>query len=161
MTQQDFKTLFDRYFDPLRNYVFFRSGNKETATDIAQECFLRLWEKRDHQPVKKQVALLYKMAGDMFISHYRHLKVEQEFATNNPGINHAPSPEDELNYDELNIRYIQALEAMPQNLRVVFLMSREEDLKNREIAVRLGLGVKAVEKRMTGALKYLREALTD
>ena len=46
---------------------------------------------------------------------------------------------------------------LPENQRVVFLMNRIDDMTYGQIAERLGVGVKAVEKRMHGALKFLRE----
>ncbi len=161
MTPEDFKKLFDQHFDPLRNYVYYRSGDKELATDIAQECFMRLWEKKNHQGMDQPIGLLYKIAGNLFISKYRHTRVEKDFALSRTNHDHSVSPEEELNYKELNARYQTALKTMADNLRVVFLMSRMDELKNREIADRLRLSVKAVEKRMTAALKYLRTELTE
>ena len=55
----------------------------------------------------------------------------------------------------------KTLEEMPENYRVVFLMSRTEELKNSEIANLLGLSVKAVEKRMSKALRLLKNALIE
>jgi RNA polymerase sigma-70 factor (ECF subfamily) len=160
VTPEEFKDLFDAHFDPLRNYVYYRSGDKELATDIAQECFLRLWEKQNHHVLQQQVGLLYKMAGNLFISKYRHSRVEKDFALTRSDNGHSLSPEEVLSYKELDACYQAALKTMPEKLRVVFLMSRQDELKNREIAERLRLSVKAVEKRMTAALKYLKAALS-
>lgn len=159
MTQEFFKHLFTDYFDPLRNFIYYRSGDKELATDIAQESFLRLWEKQPKEGSANLKGLLYKIASDLYISKYRHQKVEVKFALLNQSENFQHSPEDDMVYNQLNKRYQEALERMPENLRVVFLMSRMEDLKNREIAERLNLGLKAIEKRMTLALSYLRKSL--
>ena len=71
----------------------------------------------------------------------------------------AHSPEDEMAYQELKTRYETALLKLSESERSVFLMSRMEELKYHEIADRLQLSVKSVEKKMTAALKYLRQAL--
>jgi RNA polymerase sigma-70 factor (ECF subfamily) len=160
VTKEFFKSLFDAHFDALRNYLYYRSGDKELATDLAQECFLKLWEK---QPIGDSVTLkrlLFKIGNDLFISQYRHAKIERDFIFKQSNAGElSQSPEEEFNYSELEKRYNLALKEMPENYRVVFLMSRSEALKNREIAERLGLSIKAVEKRMSKALHYLKQVL--
>ncbi|WP_025007201.1 RNA polymerase sigma factor [Marinilabilia salmonicolor] len=160
MTREDFKFLFDANFEGLRNYLYYRSGNKELATDIAQETFLRIWEKQPKGDPAKLKGLLFKIGHDIFISEYRHSKTVANFAFQYNGYQEeVSSPLAELQLQELEAKYQQALQSMSDKLRVVFLMSREEDLKNREIAERLGVSVKAVEKSMTKALKFLKETL--
>jgi len=159
LTQEEFKLTFNTYFDAIRNYIYYRSGDAELATDVAQETFLKLWEKQhkfNNQPLK---GLLFKIANDLFISKYRKEKVAQTYLMKaNPSYD-SESPEDSLHYKELKSRYESALEALPEKQRVVFLMSRMEELKYYEIAERLELSVKAVEKRMKNALSFLRNAL--
>ncbi|MDQ1772232.1 sigma-70 family RNA polymerase sigma factor [Labilibaculum sp. A4] len=159
MTQEEFKLLFDNHFDSIRNYIYYRSRDEELATDIAQDSFMKLWEKNldfDEKPLR---SLLYKIAGDLFISKYRREKVAQKYLVKlEPAIdNH--SPEDQLAYQELTTKYETALDELSEKQRTVFLMSRMEGLKYQEIADRLELSVKAVEKRMSYALSYLRNAL--
>lgn len=159
LTQEEFKILFDNHFDSIRNYIYYRSGDEELATDIAQESFMKVWEKDipfNEKPVR---SLLYKIASDIFISKYRRDKVAQKYlAKLEPSVdNH--SPEKQLQYQELKGTYESALTNLSEKQRVVFLMSRNEGLKYQEIADRLELSVKAVEKRMTYALSYLRNAL--
>ena len=66
---------------------------------------------------------------------------------------------DELAFEELSSSYANTLEKMPEGQRVVFLMSRNEDLKYHKIAECLNISVKAVEKRMSAALQFLRTEL--
>lgn len=159
MTQEEFKLLFDKYFDSIRNYIYYRSRDEELATDIAQDSFMKLWEKNLDFNEKPLRSLLYKIAGDLFISKYRREKVAQKYLVKlEPAINDH-SPEDQLAYKELTSKYETALEELSEKQRTVFLMSRMEGLKYQEIADRLELSVKAVEKRMSYALSYLRNAL--
>lgn len=160
MTREEFKSLFDEHFDPLRNYLYYRCGDADLATDIAQDTFMKLWEKQLDRPPKELVGLLYKMAKDAFISKHRRQQVEQKYIAKPPDKEESLSPEDELSYKELNQNYEKALKEMPEIQREVFLMSRMDELKYHEIAERLELSVKAVEKRMKNALQFLREALT-
>ena len=159
LKREEFKSLFNEHFDPLRNYIYYRCGDAELATDIAQDVFMKLWEKQLDKPPKELVGLLYKMAKDAFISKYRRSQTEQEFIARPPDQGENQSPEEELNYKELKNSYEKALREMPEIQREVFLMSRNDELKYHEIADRLELSIKAVEKRMRNALQFLREAL--
>ena len=68
-------------------------------------------------------------------------------------------PQKQLEYEELHGQYLNALSVMNERQREVFLMNRSEEMTYKEIAERLDLSVKAVEKRMSQALGFLRERL--
>ena len=159
MTKEQFRTLFDRYFDNIRRYLYYRSGDEALSTDLAQDTFMRIWEKQMMLSPDRDAALLYKIAGDLFVSHLRREKLRQEAPDRirfEPG---SRTPEEELEFQELQEKYEKALVKLPENQRIVFLMSRMEELTYAEIAARLTLSVKAVEKRMTGALARLRKEI--
>jgi RNA polymerase sigma-70 factor (ECF subfamily) len=144
------------HFTQVRNYVFYRSGNTEVATDIAQETFMRIWEKQNTVQTNKAKGLLFKIANDLFISHHRKEKRFFEFFNHYVFDKETLSPEEEMAFEQLKENYKKALDGMQENQRTVFLMSRVENLKYAEIAEMTGISVKAVEKRMKNALEYLR-----
>lgn len=161
MTKEEFKILFDSYFDSVRSYLFYRGAAKEQASDLAQDVFLKVWEKQLDIDKNGALRLLYKIAGDMFISQYRREKLAESYRS---GFREEPSdssPEDQLRYRELMDGYVKALAALGEKQRTVFLMARVEGLKYQEIAIRLGLSVKAVEKRMSISLAYLKKTLAQ
>lgn len=159
MKQLDFKYLFDKYFDELRNFVYYRCGDAELATDVAQEVFMKLWEKQLEQAPEELVGLLYKMAKDNIVSKFRRKKVERNYTEMPHYHSNSLLPDEELEGNELNQKYEKALSEMKDNQREVFLMSRNDELKYKEIADRLDISVKAVEKRMKNALIFLRKSL--
>ncbi|WP_319589933.1 sigma-70 family RNA polymerase sigma factor [uncultured Draconibacterium sp.] len=158
MTKNEFKKLFDEQFDRIRNYIYYRSGDKDLATDIAQDVFMKFWEKDFDYDPKKNVGLLYKLAANEFISKYRHEKVAEnykntvQFKLNDEAI----KPDELIEYEQLKDEYEKALAEMTEKQRTVFLLSRHEGCKQTEIAERLGISLKAVEKRMRNALGLLR-----
>ncbi len=157
LNKTEFKLLFDTYFDAIRSFVFYRCGDTNMASDVAQDTFMKVWEKREQLNNHNLKALLYKMANEMVISIHRkgmsRNDFEQHITLNNES---AMSPEDEMLFEELTSLYAKALQQMPEMQRVVFLMSRNDELKYHEIAERLDIGIKAVEKRMSAALQFLR-----
>jgi len=159
LTKEEFKEIFDKNFDEIRNYIFYRCGDKELATDITQECFLKLWEKRDKIKLNQVRGLLFKMASDLFINNFHHQKRTQLLFQNITFEEQDYSPEEILSFEQLKEKYEALIEKMPEIQRSVFLMSRIDGLMYKEIAERLDLSVKAVEKRMTNALNYLRTSL--
>lgn len=159
MTQQEFKVLFENHFAQVRNFVFYRSGDADVATDIAQETFLKIWEKQSSIQNEKVKGLLFKIANDLYISHYRNEKRSFKFFNSYIFDNESNSPEEEMAFNQLKENYSMALDKMNEKQRAVFLLSRAENLKYTEIADMLGISVKAVEKRMKNALEHLRNLL--
>lgn len=161
MTREEFKNIFDTHFESVRNYIFYRAGDKDLATDVAQETFMRLWEKMPGLDDANIKALLFKIAGDLLITFIRKQKVVMNYKARNVSEDLGESPEDLLHYKELVKNYENALKKLPEKQRTVFLLSRMDGLKYNEIADNVGISVKAVEKRMKNALEYLRKAITN
>jgi RNA polymerase sigma-70 factor (family 1) len=161
LEKEEFKTLFESHFEDVRRYVFYRSGDDEIATDVAQDTFMRIWEKQMTIDPKTVKGLLFKIAGDLYITHYRKKQVTFNFFNTFQPSNKSTTPEDELNFKELKKAYDTALKTMPEKQRTVFLMNRIDELKYKEIADHLGLSVKAIEKRMSQALDHLKTHLKD
>jgi len=160
LSKEEFKVVYDSHFDAIRSFVFYRCGDIETASDIAQDVFLRVWEKRQTFNSHFIKPLLFKMVSDCYVSHYRKDQLRTDFLeslTADSDSEH--SPEEELSFRELSVAYAKALTEMPEKQRTVFLMSREDGMKYAEIADCLSVSVKAVEKQMSAALQFLRTAL--
>jgi len=159
LDREEFKILFDQQFDSVRRYILYRSGNAELATDIVQDAFMKLWEKRNKVNLKTSKELLFKMASDLYISRYRKEKLTEQYLKSFQFLNKEYSPQEQMEFNQLKQVYENALVGMGEKQRVVFLMSRVDEYKYSEIAENLNISVKAVEKRMNVALSYLRKIL--
>lgn len=124
---------------------------------MAQEVFVKLWEK--NQPFEKErtKSLLYKMASDAWVDYHRKHRVEHDYISSLELKVEQNNPETETQFEELKVNYQKALGALPEKQRTVFMMNRMEELTYKEIALRLGLSLKAVEKRMSQAIAQLRK----
>ena len=159
MSEKEFKYCYDEYFDAIRSYIYYRSGDEELSSDLAQEVFLRLFEKDFEFIESKTKNLLYSIANQAFLMHLRGKKVYDRHLQSIELRYETEDPQQQLQYAELKKEYEKTLADMPEGQRVVFLMSRTEDLTYKEISERLELSVKAVEKRMSQALNLLRKKL--
>lgn len=159
MTQAEFKICFDHHFEQIRNYIAYRCLDADLATDIAQETFIKLWEKGLEYQGNKTKSLLYKIASELWISQYRKQQSAQKYKLSLDLKQSINDTEENLSYQELKAKYEEALSNLSEKKRVVFLLSRMENMTYQEIATHLGISKKAVEKRMNLALKDLRKIL--
>lgn len=156
MTQEELKLCFDHWFDEIRNYITYRCCDTELATDIVQEAYVRIWEKNIDYQENKTKGLLYRIANQLWISQYRKSNLEMKYRLSLSFKEDYNETEEYIYYQELKDQYERALAELPENRRIVFLMSRMENMTYHEISDRLEISVKAVEKRMNLALKELR-----
>ncbi|MDN5203762.1 RNA polymerase sigma-70 factor [Fulvivirgaceae bacterium BMA10] len=159
MTVDDFKSLFNEHYDGIKNFLYYKTGDVEVAEDIAQDVFLKAWDKRSDIRLETVKSFLYTIANNLAINHLKHRNVVFDFVRKERNDSSYESPEFQLEVKEFDQRLQQTLAAMPEKNREVFLMNRIEKLTYNDIAERLGLSVKAIEKRMSGALSYLRDKL--
>ena len=129
------------------------------AEDLAQDTFVKLWENRDRIDKKTLKSYLYTIASNTAINQLKRNQLKYKFQKFHVVGADRQSPEflaEMKEYEEILNRVIGD---MPHGSREVFLMNRLEDMKYREIAETLGISVKAVEKRMSKALKIIRDKL--
>ncbi len=155
-----FKALFKKLSEPLRNYVYYKSGSLSVAEDITQEAYLRLWKACLKVSVDKSKSFLYTVASNLLKDHYKHKQVVLKFEKQEHKSVELETPE--FNYEQLEFheRLERALAQLSEKNRVAFLMNRLDNLTYTEIAERLGISKKAVEKRIHKALMELKK-LTD
>lgn len=162
--KQAFEYLFKSYYPRLRGYAVRFIDDEENARDIIQECFLRFWEKRELLSTISLPSLLFAMVRNACLNSLRHRaiveKYQLEYLAHIQGeerLYHTDflmDTEYRLLYDELCEQINLVIGELPARCREVFLLSRYEGLKNREIADRFHISVSAVEAQITRALYH-------
>lgn len=131
--------------------------------DLAQEVFVRFWNKREQLNISSNpAAYMRRMGVNEALAHLRKKTRFQadELPLHLPGYLAADADE-QLGANELQSRINKAVQQLPERCRLVFELSRYEELSNREIAEQLDISIKTVENQMTKALKTLRKELSD
>jgi RNA polymerase sigma-70 factor (ECF subfamily) len=159
MDRVHFEHIFHSHYEAIRNYIYYKSGSIDEAEDIAQEAFLKIWEKRETIIQSTVKSLLYTIAGNIFLNRWQHRNVELQFAMQHGSEATSSSPEYELEMKEFDEKLQNALSALTEKNRTVFLMNRIDRMTYQDIANSLDISLKAVEKRMNKALAFLRETL--
>lgn len=140
--KSEFIDLFSQLYQPVKNFVYYKTGDIDLADDIAQEAFIKIWEKRNEIRQNTVKSLLYTIAGNLSKNRFEHHQVVFEFANNFQQNEFSTSPEFELELKEFNNKLQNAIGALKEKNRVVFLMNRIDGLTYKQIADNLDLSVK-------------------
>ena len=145
------------------NLVHFADSylhDKERARDIAQETLLALWENRQRlQPERNIRSFVFTIARNKTLNELRHRKLLAPTGLEDEALDLLGdhSVEEQIDALDLTVLIRKVWEKLPKDIGRTFSMSREEGLRNREIAAREGLSEKAVEYRIRVALGRFRE----
>ena len=157
-----FGILYRHYYPPLYGFLQATLQDSYLAEEISQEVFLRVWINREH--LYEQVSLrpyLAQIAKNLATDYFRRKEVEQDFLTHlKQTIENEESTENQLEFHEIQALINGTIQSMPPQQRKVFQLSREESLQNAEIAERLHISKRTVEKHISNALTLIRKTLT-
>jgi RNA polymerase sigma-70 factor (ECF subfamily) len=159
-----FEMLFRTYYKPLCNYAYSFVQDKDEAEEIVQATFLSVWEKRDTLAIHTGVKpYLYAMVRNASLNILKHEKIKQQHVAGELAVaeRSVESVTRTVMASELESRIYIALDKLPEQCRLVFKLSRFEELKYAEIAEQLNISIKTVENQMGKALKIMREQLKD
>ncbi len=150
-----FTKLFAESRDALHRYIRRFVGSSETAKEIVQEAFLRTY--RERATVTTLRAFLFSTARNLAANEYRHRRtVERGVAGDysdsrvNP---QSESLESELIRDERNRLIQEAIDHLPRQCRAAFTLRVFHECSYKEVADRLGISAKTVEKHIARGLR--------
>lgn len=154
-----YRSIYDTYAKALYRFLYYSYGNEEKSEDVAQEVFIKLWQKCNEFELTNIKSLIYTMGKNLMLNELQKSKVRLNYEIENVSHASAASPEFELEEKEFKHQLEKAINQLTTNEREVFLLNRIDQLTYSEIAERLTLSQKAVEKRMHNALIKLQTEL--
>ncbi len=159
-----FEKIFKIYYKPLCHYAYSFLNDGAEAEEVVQNTFVKIWERRTTIQVQTSVkAYIYSMVRNSCLNVIKHEKVKQEFAQDHQYVSEKARPvvEEKMISNDLESKIYEAMRALPEQCRLVFQLSRFEELKYQEIADQLEISVKTVENQMGKALKTMRLHLKE
>lgn len=159
-----FRDIYERHHARVYAYLWRMLQDEAAAEDLRQEAFIRLWHAtedwRDHGNV---AGFLIRVARNLALNAQRSSRVRRQWstATVSEGEAAARPPDEMLDQEAFRVRVEQAIEALPERAREVFILKRDAGQSYKEIATLLSISPKTVEAHMAAAYRLLRQQLAD
>ena len=165
MVQQNdtkaFEELYKRYWPVLVNSAYKRLNSKEKAEDIVQNIFIDIYRRRAKIELTNSLkAFLYQALKFKVLNAYRSEAISNKYQNHiflGPACKNDLA--NELEAKELEANINTTLNLLPEKCRQVFLLSRKDNLSNKDVSIRLSITISTVEKHITKALKILKKSL--
>ena len=159
-----FRQLFNNYHGKLYSFILKITDSNETAEDTVHDVFLKLWLHKERLPeIQHLNAYLFKMAQNTAYNGLKRLAKRTLVITELEKGNDLEStnPDDKLVRKEVMQLIHNAVGKLTPQQKEVFKMSREEGLKQEDIAKRLNISIFTVKRHLTDALNHLRKEIGD
>lgn len=155
--------VFRKYYSFLCRSVYRIINDTQITEDLAQEVFYELWRKRAQLNITTSLsAYLKRAARNKALNYIRDQKIDFRNAPEKENLRStAASIIQELAADNLKQEIDQAIDSLPEKCRLVFVLSRFEEMSYQQIADHLDISIKTVENQISKALKNLRKALAQ
>jgi len=162
MDLRSFESIFRQYYQMLCSYAYRFVNDTDTAEEIVQELFYKLWEKRTELQITSSLkSYLFSAVHNRCLKFIEHRNVEAKYRTYylQHGSEIDNEPQNSSNVRELQGIIENTLDSLPERCSRIFRLNRFDGLKYNEIAEKLSISVKTVEANMGKALKLLRRNL--
>jgi RNA polymerase sigma-70 factor (ECF subfamily) len=146
----------------LYNAAYRYVWNSDEARDVVHDAFVRLWAKRESIEWDRAPALAYKVVLGLASNRRRGLRVRHWFSgrTDESAVPaRDATADDALALARLDRDVRAAIDALPERLRSVLVMTMFSDLEHAQIADILGIAVGTVGSRRNEAIARIRATL--
>jgi RNA polymerase sigma factor (sigma-70 family) len=163
--QRAFLTLlFNKYRGALLRHVGRFAATREDAADLVQDTYLRVMDRISMSRFDGEArAYLFQTATNLARDHHRRQKFRAHSSLDEAPDDtlwaHEPSPDQVISADQVTAALRTALREMPEGTRAVFVLARSREASYEDIAKRLGIGRRTVERRVAEAVAFLAARL--
>jgi RNA polymerase sigma-70 factor, ECF subfamily len=166
---QAFEILFQTYYPGLCALGRSMVHSKETAEDLVSDIFVKIWENPENLNVSQSLkGYLVRSVRNVCLNYltrsyqkFKHLDNETSEKLLKLLPHNSPDPSGEILTAELEVKISEAISTLPPECEKIFLLSRREELTNREIADKLNISENTVKVQIYRGLSKIREALKE
>lgn len=156
--EKAFKEMFDSTFDNYVRYAWRFTKNKDSAMDIVQECFIKLWQMRSNlDPSQSLRTYFYRMVKHRSLNYLRDVRQHTEDIENLKIADESVTVFETDEDSELQVPLKKWIEELPDRQKEAFKLSRYEGLMHDEIADIMEVSPRTVNNHIGAALSNLQE----
>lgn len=164
MNVYTFREVYGQFHVKVFRYFLKRAALHDTATELTQQLFIKLWQSRDTLSATHTIEVqLFIMANSVWIDHLRKEITRKKYYVTEAEL----EPAQELNHTQPAFHAIeasdslqQAMQQLPPVRKKVFILKMIHGFTNQEIASQLSVSVKTVEDHLWKAVRFIRTMMT-
>lgn len=157
--------MVERYYRELMRFLTGRVKDRDTASDIAQESYMRVLSMHDAgTPITNARSLLYRTARNLLIDAHRRSTVRAQHVddlddVDEPAADASMQPEQACESSQRTQALVAAIETLPPRCREAFVLHKFDGLTHAEVAQRMGISRNMVEKHIIRGVLACKQRL--
>ncbi|MBR1705374.1 MAG: RNA polymerase sigma-70 factor [Bacteroidales bacterium] len=158
-----FALIYNMYAGKSYNFVFSLVKDEDTAKDLVQDAFIKVYLKRDTvSKVDSFNAYLFRMLKNAVFDHFESEAVRRRYAARMALTQEefAELVNQKVEADDLRDLIAETVSRMPEQRRTIFTLSRYKGVPNAEIAKQYGISIRTVENHLSNAMRDIRKAIS-
>lgn len=156
-----FDAIYEKYWKRLFYYAYRIFENKEVCEDVVQEVFVKLWSRATENEIHHLEAYLFKATKYQISNTIRNLKKTTPLDDILPNLSLEIPIDKAYELKETTVLIHRSVERLPDKCKEVYILSREQNLSNKHIALQMNISVRTVEAHLYKALKFIRRSLKE
>lgn len=156
--------MYDNYYRYLVSVTYRIIKDEDGTQDIIQSVLIDIWKKKETLKINSSlIQYLRRAAINKALNHLRAKKqiYEDSEELENLNLSNDYDQSYDLEAQELRVKIDYAIENLPERCRLVFVLSRFEEMTYKQIGEKLNISHKTVENQMIKALRVLRNKIYE